>query len=55
MLKPGGVVAKHWGLWSPRREFESLPGYFESLDIFRESCQHGFGKHTKLSKTKQVD
>ena len=27
MLKPGGVVVKHWGLWSPRREFESLPGY----------------------------
>ena len=26
--KPGGVVAKHRGLWSPRREFESLPGYF---------------------------
>jgi hypothetical protein len=27
-LKPGGVVVKHRGLWSLRREFESLPGYF---------------------------
>ena len=25
--KPGGVVAKHSGLWTRRREFESLPGY----------------------------
>jgi hypothetical protein len=33
-LKPGGVAVKHRGLWSPRREFESLPGYQESLDEF---------------------
>ena len=33
-LEPGGVAAKHRGLWSPRREFESLPGYYVSLDEF---------------------
>jgi hypothetical protein len=27
MLKPGGVAVKHSGLWTRRREFESLPGY----------------------------
>ena len=27
-IEPGGVAAKHRGLWSPRREFESLPGYY---------------------------
>ena len=26
-MQPGGVVAKHSGLWTRRREFESLPGY----------------------------
>jgi hypothetical protein len=26
-LKPGGVAVKHSGLWTRRREFESLPGY----------------------------
>jgi hypothetical protein len=29
-LEPGGVAVKHRGLWSPRREFESLPGYYET-------------------------
>src|SRR3972149_11372271 len=29
--EPGGVAAKHRGLWSPRREFESLPGYSTSV------------------------
>jgi hypothetical protein len=28
LSEPGGVVVKHRGLWSPRREFESLPGYY---------------------------
>jgi hypothetical protein len=28
--KPGGVVVKHSGLWTRRREFESLPGYFST-------------------------
>src|SRR3972149_11927181 len=27
LVKPGGVVVKHSGLWTRRREFESLPGY----------------------------
>ena len=31
MLEPGGVAVKHRGLWSPRREFESLPGYYETI------------------------
>jgi hypothetical protein len=26
-VQPGGVVVKHSGLWTRRREFESLPGY----------------------------
>ena len=29
--EPGGVVVKHRGLWSLRREFESLPGYQKIL------------------------
>ena len=33
VLKPGGVVVKHRGLWSPRREFESLPGYYQNRYI----------------------
>jgi hypothetical protein len=32
--EPGGVVAKHRGLWSPRREFESLPGYIATNQVF---------------------
>ena len=27
LAQPGGVVVKHSGLWTRRREFESLPGY----------------------------
>jgi hypothetical protein len=27
-VQPGGVVVKHSGLWTHRREFESPPGYF---------------------------
>ncbi len=27
IVQPGGVVVKHSGLWTHRREFESLPGY----------------------------
>ncbi len=30
LAQPGGVVVKHSGLWTRRREFESLPGYFRS-------------------------
>ena len=30
MKKPGGVAAKHGGLWTRWREFESLPGYHVS-------------------------
>ncbi len=26
-MQPGGVVDKNSGLWTRRREFESLPGY----------------------------
>ena len=28
LAQPGGVVVKHSGLWTRRREFESLPGYY---------------------------
>src|SRR4030067_2002947 len=28
LAQPGGVVVKHSGLWTRRRESESLPGYF---------------------------
>ena len=31
LMKPGGVVVKHCGLWTRRREFESPPGYHPSL------------------------
>jgi hypothetical protein len=43
-LKPGGVVVKHRGLWSPRREFESLPGYFcpGVNSYFFQLDSHGF-------------
>ena len=27
ILQPGSVVVKHGGLWSPRPQFESGPGY----------------------------
>ena len=33
--EPGGVAVKHRGLWSPRREFESLPGYIKSSKKFK--------------------
>ena len=32
-MKPGGVVVKHSGLWTRRREFESLPGYFAKSEF----------------------
>ncbi len=36
--KPGGVVVKHSGLWTRRREFESLPGYLIHLANRQFSC-----------------
>ena len=42
--KPGGAVVKHSGLWTHRREFESLPGYHCLSDnsYFFEADFHGF-------------
>lgn len=31
ILQPGSVVVKHGGLWSPRPQFESGPGYISEL------------------------
>jgi hypothetical protein len=33
VLKPGGVAVKHIGLWTRRREFESLPGYINPSQV----------------------
>ena len=46
-LEPGGVAAKHRGLWSPRREFESLPGYHGFMEpnfIIPEDYDSSFNK-----------
>ena len=29
-IKPGSVAVNHGGLWIPRQQFESAPGYFFS-------------------------
>ncbi len=46
-LEPGGVAVKHRGLWSPRREFESLPGYHGFMEpnfIIPEDYDSSFNK-----------
>jgi hypothetical protein len=41
-VQPGGVVVKHSGLWTRRREFESLPGYFPlALNLYKSEWRTG--------------